>query len=126
MFIDNNGATDWAILNIMDCGASKPGDLCTGIGTTIQDGPFMGADISFDGVVVTTIPLPAASWLFWTGILVLAGTSKRKQAAYKLHNMSVSWPRAPASHSPEHDTDTKFGNWTRNLLPGGTPAACTH
>ena len=48
MFIDRNMSAEYAILNIMDCGAGNPGNPCTGIGTPMQGGPFSGVEISFN------------------------------------------------------------------------------
>ena len=50
---------DWSVscsipvLAIMDCGSidPAPGDVCTGIGTPMQTGPFPGQAPAFNGVV---------------------------------------------------------------------------
>ncbi len=44
-----------------------------------NDWPLLAA--SFDNVQVSTVPLPAAAWLFGSSILGLIGFSKRKKAA---------------------------------------------
>lgn len=76
MWINWSMSTDIPILNIMDCGAGNPGDICTGIGTPMQYGPFPGLDISFNGVVA---PVPTAFWLFGSGLLGLIGVARKKK-----------------------------------------------
>jgi len=75
---------DWSVnlgipvLAIMDCGAGTAGAACTGTGTPMQVGPFPGQAPSFNGVVAT--PVPAAVWLFGSGLLGLVGIARRKAA----------------------------------------------
>jgi len=74
---------DIPVLAIIDCGAGNPGDTCTGVGTPMQIGPFPGQAPSFNGVV-SAVPVPAAVWLFGSGLLGLVGVARvarrRKQA----------------------------------------------
>ncbi len=77
---------DWSVnagipvLAIFDCGAGNPGDTCTGRGTPMQVGPFPGQAPAFNGVV-SSVPVPAAVWLFGSGLLGLAGVARRRKAA---------------------------------------------
>ena len=48
-------------------------------GNKLIDGPFQGNTIYLEGTV-STIPVPAAVWLFGSGLIGLAGFSKRKKA----------------------------------------------
>jgi len=74
---------DWSVscgipvLNIMDC---SNGVFCTGIGTPLLSGPFPGQVLSFNGVVVGAVPLPASVWLFGSGIVGLLGFLHRAKA----------------------------------------------
>lgn len=43
-----------------------------------NDGIYRG-DLYVDGVVVSAVPVPAAAWLFGTGLLGLIGFSRRKK-----------------------------------------------
>ena len=45
--------------------------------TTGLDGVYRG-DLTVDGVVVSAVPVPAAAWLFGTGLLGLIGFGRRK------------------------------------------------
>ena len=66
------------ILNIMTCSGFSNGDTCIGIGTPMQTPPFAGQAPSFNGVVAASlIPIPAASWLFVSGLLGLIGVSRK-------------------------------------------------
>lgn len=82
---------DWSVnkgipvLAIMDCGAATVGSSCTGVGTPMQVGPFPGQAPSFNGIVsaapVSAVPIPAAVWLFGSGLLGLAGIARRRKQA---------------------------------------------
>lgn len=57
-------------------------------GIAMDNGPFPGFNANFDirtmtltGVEVTTIPVPAAVWLFGSGLLGLVGVARRKNQA---------------------------------------------
>jgi len=64
-------------LNIMDC---SDGVNCIGIATPLQVGPFPGQAPSFNGVVVSAVPIPASIWLFGGGVTgLLAFTRRRKK-----------------------------------------------
>jgi len=69
-------SVDLPVLNIMDCdengdGGIEVGEQCTGIGTPMQTGPFPGQAPSFNGDVTSVVPVPAAVWLFGSGLLGL-------------------------------------------------------
>lgn len=55
-------------------------------GSPMVDGPFVGYNMNFDITLIsnldvsTQVPVPAAIWLFGTGLLGLAGIARRKQA----------------------------------------------
>ena len=70
---------DIPVLAIIDCGAGNPGDTCTGVGTPMQIGPFPGQAPAFNGVV-SAVPVPAAVWLFGSGLLGLVGVARRRKA----------------------------------------------
>ncbi len=71
---------DIPVLAIIDCGAGNPGDTCTGVGTPMQIGPFPGQSPAFNGVV-SAVPVPAAVWLFGSGLLGLVGVARRRKQA---------------------------------------------
>jgi len=82
-FFDWSMSSQPPVLNIMDCdedsdGSIEVGEQCTGIGTPMLIGPFPGQAPSFNGVVVSTVPIPAAIWLFGSGLLGLLGFRKIK------------------------------------------------
>ena len=77
---------DWStsstipVLAIMDCGDQSNGTACIGRGVPMQTGPFPGQEPSFNGVV-SAVPVPAAVWLFGSGLLGLLGVARRRKAA---------------------------------------------
>ena len=86
---------DWSmsnpppVLNIMDCdengnGQIETGELCTGIGTPMQSGPFIGQAPSFNGVVTSVVPVPASVWLLGSGLLGLLGLFRGRVLVDKL------------------------------------------
>lgn len=76
---------DIPVLVIMDCGAGNVGDTCTGVGTPMVSGPFPDQAPAFNGVVsaadTSPVPVPAAVWLFGSGLVGLAGIARRRKAA---------------------------------------------
>ncbi|MDH5570787.1 MAG: VPLPA-CTERM sorting domain-containing protein [Gammaproteobacteria bacterium] len=73
---------DWSVtsgipvLAIFDC----MGTVCTGVsGYPMQVGPFPGQNPTFNGV--SAVPVPAAVWLFGSGLVGLAGVARRRKAA---------------------------------------------
>ena len=105
---DENGITNWRVdLNILPPAPLGVGDITRIIKTynwdaNIEDagriqtvtaimpfGPASSVDFgkvlsspgSWSGDVATTVPLPAAAWLFGSGLLGLIGIAKRKKKA---------------------------------------------
>lgn len=81
---------DWSttsgipVLAVFDCGAGGAGDACTGVsGYPMQVGPFPNQNPTFSGTVaaVSAVPVPAAVWLFGSGLVGLAGIARRRKAA---------------------------------------------
>jgi hypothetical protein len=71
---------DIPVLAIFDCAGFNDGDACTGVaGYPMQVGPFPGQNPTFNGTV-SAVPVPAAIWLFGSGLIGLAGFAKRKKA----------------------------------------------
>lgn len=62
------------VLNIMDCGSRALGDVCSSYSMPMQTGPFPKQSITIDGVV-SSVPVPAAIWLFASGLIGLLGFS---------------------------------------------------
>lgn len=58
------------------CSSDVDGDGIPGIG--MINGPFPGFNANFD---FTVVPVPAAVWLFGSGLLGLIGVARRKKAA---------------------------------------------
>ena len=71
------------VLNIMTCTSFATGGTCTGTGTPMQTPPFAGQAPAFNGVVssasVSAVPVPAAAWLFGSGLVGLAGVARRNK-----------------------------------------------
>ncbi len=95
-------AVDIAVLQIFDCStgaclgvnndaAHTTVNADTGVvestphplvpGTFMDNGPFAGQHATFEGVAVSAVPVPAAVWLFGSGLLGLVGVARRKKAA---------------------------------------------
>ena len=87
-------SSEIAVLAIMDCGGSAGnnsgvGTTCTGITTVMDNGPFQGSKVSFSGDIHSgtvpfsggsaAVPIPAAAWLFGSGLVGLAGISRRRK-----------------------------------------------
>ena len=94
----------WDTTNVAGCTLTDPevpGSGCMGVaqsgtfpliadaigGSPMADGPFAGFNANFDvtdmvvtGITVTSIPVPAAVWLFGSGLLGLVGVARRKKA----------------------------------------------
>ena len=69
------------LLNIMTCTSFATGSSCTGTGTPMQTPPFAGQSPCFNGFVSNaSVPIPAAVWLFGSGLLGLAGVARKKMA----------------------------------------------
>lgn len=81
---DWHNSTDIDVLAVLDI-VQSPGKIVytptdvdgNGItGFAMVDGPFQGIDASVDFEVA--VPVPAAAWLFATGLLGLAGVARKK------------------------------------------------
>lgn len=80
-------STDIPVLVIMDCAPGTTGSTCRGVpGTPMAAGPFVGSDPVFNGAIATgstpfsgAVPIPAAAWLFGSGLVGLAGIGRRRK-----------------------------------------------
>jgi len=87
LYMDWGVNQDIAILAIFDCGVGTAGSFCSSVdtdgiaplGTAMQNGPFAGDNITFafEGTV-SAVPIPAAVWLFGSGLIGLVGLARRK------------------------------------------------
>jgi hypothetical protein len=84
LMLNWGAAVDIAILQIFDCSDAVN---CIGVnndlahlgvpGSEMVNGPFEGQHAAFSGLAV--VPVPAAVWLFGSGLVGLAGFSGRKK-----------------------------------------------
>ena len=85
-FWDWNTSTSTPILTIFDCPVSG-GGACSGNSLPMATGPFPGLAPSFNGTTLddfpvsggSPVPVPAAVWLFGSGLVGLVGVAKRKR-----------------------------------------------
>ena len=69
---------DIALIVIFDC---SDGVNCNGVGGQfLQAGPIIGQEMIFNGTLAAPIPIPAAVWLFGSGLIGLFGFARRKKA----------------------------------------------
>jgi hypothetical protein len=45
----------------------------------MEAGPFIGYNANFDMTTLTVVPIPAAAWLFGSGLLGLVGVARRRR-----------------------------------------------
>ena len=92
IFFDWNTATNIDVVNVWDVagdtytstdvvvGAPAPGpDGVAGLG--MIDGAFPGFNANFNFTAPAAVPVPAAVWLFGSGLLGLVGVARRKKSA---------------------------------------------
>ena len=90
ILFDWNGTTDIDVVNVWDVA----GDTYTStdvvadqagtdgiLGLKMIDGAFVGSSANFDFVAPAAVPVPAAVWLFGSGLLGLVGVARRKKTA---------------------------------------------
>ena len=47
---------------------------------TVDDGPFNAMGVVYEQMTISAVPLPAAVWLFGSGLVGLVGIARRKKA----------------------------------------------
>lgn len=71
-----NTANEIAHLDVYECAAG----VCTSMGAPHQNGPAVGTVLNFSGTgSAAVVPVPAAAWLFGSGLLGLAGMARRRR-----------------------------------------------
>lgn len=78
------GTTNWTTYNFsVIAGPDVSGGVTLQLGAVCDASAGCVADVFFDNVVVDVapIPIPAAAWLFSSGLLGIIGIAKRKNAA---------------------------------------------
>jgi len=71
---------DWSVTAGIPVLAIFNADGSAGAGVPMQVGPFPNQAPSFQGTVAA-VPVPAAVWLFGSGLVGLAGIARRRKAA---------------------------------------------
>ena len=82
MGINPSGAAPLVLDTAVSVGDYTPGQQGIG-GSPMPDGPFQGHNFNFDitSLTVTSVPVPAAVWLFGSGLLGLIGVARRKRSS---------------------------------------------
>ena len=81
ILFDWNTSSGIPVLNILNAdgsGVDIDGDGT--LGTTMASGPFAGSPVGFAGTV-SAVPVPAAVWLFGSGLMGLVGVARRRKAS---------------------------------------------
>ena len=82
ILFDWNTSVGIPVLNIMNAdgsGVDIDGDGT--LGTTMASGPFAGSPVGFAGQPAAVVPVPAAVWLFGSGLIGLVGVARRRRKA---------------------------------------------
>ena len=79
LLFDWNRDSGIPVLNIVNAdGSGVDMDSDGTLGTTMLEGPFAGSPVGFAGAVV---PVPAAVWLFGSGLIGLVGVARRRRSS---------------------------------------------
>ncbi len=82
VLFDWNTSLGIPVLNIMNAdgsGVDIDGDGT--LGTTMAAGPFKDSPVGFSGTPISAVPVPAAAWLFGSGLVGLVGVARRRKAS---------------------------------------------
>ena len=85
MFFDWNGNHNIPVFTVYNC-PTTGGGACTGVSQPMQTAPFPGQSPGFNGTTADdfpvsggAVPVPAAVWLFGSGLIGLVGFARRKK-----------------------------------------------
>ena len=83
--VDPSGGLPLLVDTVVSAGDYTPGQQGIG-GSPMPDGPLIGSNINFDvtSLTVTSVPVPAAVWLFGSGLLGLMGVARRRRTGANL------------------------------------------